>query len=509
MKTANVRALTAPSLEIDPPRETESRTLPGGAPDPPLAPDGDGRAEDRRLTFLPKLAVGGAVVAIAMGVLGLLGWVAGIDFLRQVADDVRAIKPSTALGLIFLGAALLLIRTSTVTDERRAWARVLAELVVLGGVMVLVEYAADIELGIDAIFEDPTDSTYPGRPAPLTAVGAILLGLWLAVIDRPGPRWTQVENALAALSAIAILGSVIGYLYNANHVFGVGNTTGLAPQTLIGLVAIWVGTFVARPRGIWMRLLTSAGSGGHAIRRMIPVLVLVPIVCGGVVILGVENDWFDLRVGAAFVVATAVIVFVGISISTARELEALDAERHRLEERLTDLVERDPLTGVHNRRRLDEELRRELALSLRRGSPLTVMAVDLDRFKPTNDTWGHGTGDELLIATAQALTDELRTSDFVCRPGGDEFVVILPDTDDEAARIVAGKLIRTLRAIKRPRPGGGVIELSASIGIVTSQDGAWTEPSDLLAAADRALYAAKQAGGDRFAVDEGLVLDGG
>ena len=90
-------------------------------------------------------------------------------------------------------------------------------------------------------------------------------------------------------------------------------------------------------------------------------------------------------------------------VAVARELEELDDERLRLERQLIEAADRDPLTGVHNRRRLDEELGRLLALARRRETPVSVLSLDLDNFKPTNDRFGHATGDELLVAITAVL----------------------------------------------------------------------------------------------------------
>jgi diguanylate cyclase (GGDEF)-like protein len=459
-----------------------------------------------RPSSLPRLAGAAALVAIAFGVAGLLGWLLDIERLRQPAAELRELRPSMALGLVLLGTALWLTRDRRHGDKWRPWSRALAFLVVLGGILALAENVLEMKPLIDELFIG-TGGESMGTPSPVAALAVISTGLWLAVTNCRRRVGQRLEDVMAALSGAAVIATAVGYLYGAEDVFGLNRETGVSPQAMVALVVLWPGILVSCPEGRWMSLLRSTGSGGHAIRRLIPVLVLLPVACGGFVVFGVENGWFETSFGAALVVGIAIVVFVGISLSTASELESLDEERHRLEERLKDLVDRDPLTGVYNRRRLVDEVNRQLSLARRRGSPLAVLAIDLDRFKPTNDTWGHATGDELLVATAQTLTDELRASDFICRPGGDEFIVLLPDTGGESAQIVAGKVVRALRKIKRSRPGGEVIELRASIGIATTQDPGWSTPAELIGAADQALYAAKQAGGDRFAAYEGFVLD--
>ncbi|MGE5236286.1 MAG: diguanylate cyclase [Acidobacteriota bacterium] len=146
-------------------------------------------------------------------------------------------------------------------------------------------------------------------------------------------------------------------------------------------------------------------------------------------------------------------------------------------------AQRDPLTGVYNRRFLEEFLSRELPRSRRRRQPLSILLVDLDGFKQFNDTYGHLAGDEMLAAVASSLGAAVRSADVVARYGGDEFVVVLPDTAGETARRIARELGRVV-----PRQVG----LSIGVGCLGEQH---STAEALLEAADRALLRAKQAGG--------------
>lgn len=142
----------------------------------------------------------------------------------------------------------------------------------------------------------------------------------------------------------------------------------------------------------------------------------------------------------------------------------------------------DPLTGAYNRRFLEEFLNREMARSRRSRQPLSVLMLDLDGFKAFNDEHGHLAGDEVLVAVAKSLRSALRTSDVVARYGGDEFVVVLPNTPAEAARRVARELRRAV-----PPP----VQLSVGIGCMG--DGLQS-PGQLFATADAALMRTKQTG---------------
>jgi diguanylate cyclase (GGDEF)-like protein len=158
----------------------------------------------------------------------------------------------------------------------------------------------------------------------------------------------------------------------------------------------------------------------------------------------------------------------------------------------------DALTGLPNRRALDETLGRMVAQALRSATPLAAIAIDLDHFKAINDDLGHDTGDEVLAAVAAELRAGTRTSDFVARWGGEEFCILAPDTTAEGATHLA----ETLRAaIARLSVPGVQRSFTASFGIAVCPEHA-TSAELLLRQADRALYAAKHAGRDRVVLAE-------
>jgi len=153
----------------------------------------------------------------------------------------------------------------------------------------------------------------------------------------------------------------------------------------------------------------------------------------------------------------------------------------------------DALTGLPNRRSVDDTLRRLLAQADRTVTPLSIALLDLDHFKQINDTFGHERGDDVLAGLASLLRSALRASDFAGRSGGEEFVLFLPNTGRDEAVAVADKLRRNLRRITIT---GIDSQITASIGIATFPDDATTTET-LMRSADRALYTAKQAGRDR------------
>jgi len=163
---------------------------------------------------------------------------------------------------------------------------------------------------------------------------------------------------------------------------------------------------------------------------------------------------------------------------------------------LQKLAALDGLTGIANRRRFDETMLLEWQRGQRERQPLSLLMCDVDFFKHFNDTYGHMAGDLCLKRTAAVLTEHLRRpADLVSRYGGEEFAIILPDTDSEGAMTVARACVRTLEQLQienlRAEPRGVV---TISIGVASMVPGRGFTPEDLVGAADEALYAAKRGG---------------
>jgi diguanylate cyclase (GGDEF)-like protein/PAS domain S-box-containing protein len=181
---------------------------------------------------------------------------------------------------------------------------------------------------------------------------------------------------------------------------------------------------------------------------------------------------------------------VGISV-VARDV----TERRRLETQLRHLADHDGLTGLLNRRRFEEELEAAVAEARRYGDRGVLLVLDLDNFKHVNDTLGHAAGDELIRCVARTLRERLRSTDVLARIGGDEFAILLPRAGADDARRVAHDLISAVREAPDLVAGRGP-RVTTSLGAVLVDAAA--DPGTLLASADAAMYAAKEAGRDRF-----------
>jgi diguanylate cyclase (GGDEF)-like protein len=168
-----------------------------------------------------------------------------------------------------------------------------------------------------------------------------------------------------------------------------------------------------------------------------------------------------------------------------------------LREKLRTQSLRDPLTGLYNRRYMEDALERLVSLAERSGSATSVLMIDLDNFKGLNDQNGHAKGDAVLRDVAAQLVAALRPSDVVSRYGGEELVVILPSCGLDDAEMKAETLRQRIESLSEAHG----IRISASIGVASVPETA-TSPVDVIPLADAALYVAKQAGKNRVACAE-------
>lgn len=198
---------------------------------------------------------------------------------------------------------------------------------------------------------------------------------------------------------------------------------------------------------------------------------------------------------------------VGLEANLAlqtRRLHKANAEMAILNHKLEMVASHDELTELPNRREGMERLKQHWSTSIRRGESLACLMLDIDHFKRCNDTYGHDAGDEVLRQTARVLANNIRAGDTACRLGGEEFIVILPYSDAEAARELAER-VRVAIEQNRILTSDAELQVTMSIGLA-QMDESTTAPDDLLKLADRALYLAKRNGRNRVCCPKDLRL---
>lgn len=183
-----------------------------------------------------------------------------------------------------------------------------------------------------------------------------------------------------------------------------------------------------------------------------------------------------------------------LAVTAAKQI-SLALANLRLRDTLHAQAVRDPLTGLFNRRYLEETLLREMSRIKRKSASLAILMLDLDHFKLINDNFGHDAGDAMLVAVGKLLRENVRQEDIPCRYGGEEFTLIMPETTAETARHRADRLRRLIRKLRLHDHGEQLMKITASVGVAICPDHGETA-EDVLRAADAALYLAKQMGRD-------------
>lgn len=327
-------------------------------------------------------------------------------------------------------------------------------------------------------------------PSPERVLIGAMVVIALTCIWRLSAGRLRRRPHIAAFALVSII--LVGRLLPMY----VGPETAILAEAYFGLVVIGSAVFLpwsARWHGAWLAL---AGSAYVVAALTVPAMA-------------------ETRPhGVAFALTAILISFTGNTLVRTRRRSTLSAELtlrdqraalRKAQSQLRAAAHEDPLTGLSNRRRLNEDIAL-LEARLARGMPgLAAIMVDLDAFKAYNDTLGHPAGDRVLHAIAAATRGAVRTTDRVYRYGGEEILVLIEDGSADAALAAAERILRAVRELRLAHPGVSTGFLTVSAGSATS-DGRSIGPWGLIDEADRALYAAKAAGGDEAVAHQSATV---
>ncbi len=260
----------------------------------------------------------------------------------------------------------------------------------------------------------------------------------------------------------------------------------LAVLILAGFMVIWLSRSVTEPLGRVIRMVDAIGAGDTGVRLASDT----------------RSVLYPLEEGLNRMASQVALSHEELQAQVREATNDLRRQK-RLAEREARV---DPLTGIPNRRAFMERLELEFGRAVRYQQPLTLIIADLDWFKRINDLHGHGAGDEVLKAVALGLSASLRDVDFVARLGGEEFVVLMPDTTGEAGRQAAERMRQAIAAL-RVAVDGEELSCTASLGVAQLDDDR-REIHDVMIQADHALYRAKTAGRNRVWLHAGSGVHG-
>ena len=292
----------------------------------------------------------------------------------------------------------------------------------------------------------------------------------------------------------------------------------LAPPALVAaLVMVFMDNFAARVgwvglmiglQSLWAMAITlehRRSTVGRGQWLLVAGLLLEAVVLGGRALVAISTHFEATNIlqSSALQTLTFLATFSVVLVSS---VGFVFMSRDRADENNRVLAALDPLTGVANRRSLIAALDRDVARAQRMRESMALMMVDIDYFKDVNDRYGHPAGDRVLCSVVNVLRQRVRAQDLVGRYGGEEFMVLLPDTGLTGAQQLARALCKAVEESRCPADGvpGPGIAVTVSIGVFGGRLGSGDSWDMLIAAADRALYQAKNNGRNRVEVATGL-----
>ena len=312
-----------------------------------------------------RLSAFASAMIVLLGLAVFIGWLFDVTPLKRLHPSFVTMKVNTALVLIFLGAGIWLMRDAELASTRVR--RSLALVVILIAGLTLAQYLFRVNIGVDEIvFRDTSSPIYPGRMSPMTAVSFLLLGCALLLPDR-GSLFRASQGAVL-LAATGSLVALCGYLYGVRSLYSVGPYSTMALHTAVGMFAACCAFLFARPQKGVMRLLTSDTGAGHMLRRLLPPIVLAPIVIGWFRLEGQIRGLYDTSFGFALMVLSDVIL---LSIFTWRVVSSLDRSELHLRSAMKEIRELNDTLE----RRVDERTK-EVVLAKERLDGIISIAAD-------------------------------------------------------------------------------------------------------------------------------------
>jgi diguanylate cyclase (GGDEF)-like protein len=327
----------------------------------------------------------------------------------------------------------------------------------------------------------------------------------LAAGMHPQPGALAVATALLALSTTLQAGSLLAY--DGRHLPAWVHTAIMAgvaiPFALLGndpanavlFGGLVFGTLLAALAAIAMQVHPTL-SGRTRSRGVVVATFAVGAAAfyiRGIGVMLVADPLQPFVAPSAFQSAVFIAACASAIVSS---LGFLLLHKERAEGEAVRMATMDPLTGAYNRRTFHEIAERELSRARRAGQPLSIIVLDIDHFRPVNETYGNRVGDEVLQRIADIVRTVLRKEDMLVRYGGEEFLVMLPDVPGPGAVVVAGRIRKAIEA-QALEVGGHVLPITVSVGVSARLDEGPESIENLLARADEALSLAKQRGRNR------------
>lgn len=461
--------------------------------------------------FSPAAFCGLCVLVLSL--LNLIGWLWGWPLLLRpfIWSSVQLPWLSLVLGALGLVTVFGARRSSDThpvppSFRGKALPPAILSLILLWG---LLEVFGVVPPSLDSFLTasgsglgDPVLEAGSSQAPALFSALLISSSLGFAFLSGRGAK-----TASLALGSVGVLipwtiliGQGIGLLlrHTEPYPLAAGPLTGVPAVTAFSLVLLFFGTIAVQGKRGPLAFLAPPNGGARVLRFFLPGGVIASLAVGALIIAGQESGWYGPRFTLTLTLSLMSVLIAGGTLWLGRRLEHLDQQKDRLfkqkkflAEELEKLSLTDALTRVGNRRAWNLRCSEEMARAIRYQSALSVLILDVDRFKAYNDQFGHQAGDEVLKRLSRILVKNLRTEDFAARYGGEEFAAILPNTDAAGLAKTAERIRAAIEGAKwEKRP------ITVSIGTAFLEPDS-VEAAELFRNADKALYEAKANGRNR------------
>jgi diguanylate cyclase (GGDEF)-like protein len=434
------------------------------------------------LAHLDAFKRGCLIVTAAIAVLALCG--RSIPALGSILPDGwQPMKADTALAFLFCAVSL---EFSEAKHSRRMYwfSLLLAVLVTLLGAAVLIGYAFQLSPGVDALIPFVRGAASPLQRmlSAQTAAGITLLGISMILIRAQKRLAVRTADVAIFALCLLVLMLVSGYIFGAMRIFGLPAVYRASPPTLLCLFLLTLVALLRRSRRSVFSIFLGSGMSRRISRTLVPILLILPFVreAGRAHLIGVLHLPENYATAILASVATAISFYLLLLITWRVNSMEVD---------IRDLTLRDELTGLYNLRGFYLLAEQALRLAQRSQLPVSVLFIDLDNLKATNDSFGHGTGSASLMETAELLKATFRETDVMGRIGGDEFAVVC--LCSYTAMSIAAQRLEEASAIRNAQPTVR-FPLSFSVGYITSEEHAHQSLKELLTKADKAMYEDKR-----------------
>jgi diguanylate cyclase (GGDEF)-like protein len=442
---------------------------------PPTEPD---TALLDRLAFAERVLL---TAVISLFVLNLIGWLlllAGWNF----PGDRHLMNAESALVGLLSAFSLLLSGRQGASAQRVG--RLFAIVVTLVCLGVVCEYVLRVSLGVDLPVASGHGiaSLLAERMTLQAASGFALLGASLIAIRARHRAGQALADLLIFCLVLLTLVLVSGHAIAIIGVIGTPGHVATSSLTVLGLLLLTVVAFLRKARSGVFSILLGHGIGGNIARALAPLLLTLPFVRECLRAHFIDSTRMPPYYTAAILASLAVMISFGLLLFLAWRINAMEVQ-------IRELSLRDALTDLYNLRGFRLLAEQAMRMARRSNLPFSVLFLDLDGLKHTNDTLGHQAGSELLVETGKILKSSFRESDVVGRIGGDEFAVA--GQFNPSGITLAAQRIEEC-AVRRNAEGKHTAVLGFSVGYVTAEPGKLQSLDEMLAKADQAMYEEKR-----------------